>query len=211
MPLDQAELSWHRAVSDAWHRYLVRFRFRDRLYTFRFRLLNRAELLALSSLQDDWLSEELVLRSCLVDPTYEQLLQEWVPSGLLSTLARYIVRLSWGEPGQQQLLVERVQKWSQTQEGRLEILAMAFLRLPIDRLWRMTAPEWAMTMHAATFAAAAAGISVKDWLEHGELKPPEPEGLLETRGRQLAPNLVEEYGIQWRKSAPRRPPGGEAS
>lgn len=201
MPLsvDRADWFWSFAVSDPARGYRVRYRFRERMYTFVFRLLQRAEVLTLSVLDHDWLCEELVLSCCLIEPPYEQLLEDWFPAGILSALARHIVKLSWAEPGQQQELVKRVQSWASSEEGRLEILAMAYLHIPIGRLWSMTAPEWALTMHAATFAAAAAGISVKDWLERGELRAPEPEGLIESRNRPLAPNLIEEYGLQWRK------------
>lgn len=197
-------LSWSLSVARPDCQYRAVFRFRDLQYEFRFRLLVRAELMAISTLDQDWLVEEFVLSRALIVPTVEQIGQGWWPAGLFSSLARRILQLSWSDPSQQQELVQRVSGWAETQEGRLELLAMVFLHVPIGKLWAMTLPEWAMTVHAATMAAAGAGISVPDWLERGELKPVEPEGVTETRNRPLAPGLVEEYGLQWRRSPSRK-------
>jgi len=172
---------------------------------FTVQALRRSDILALQSIpaQHEIELERAVLRRALVDQPYDQLEPDnQMPAGILSVLAKTVLRLSYAIPESQQDLLGRVEQWVSTPEGRIELLAILFLHLPIQTLWQSTMLEWAAMARAAAMAAAMAGLSVQDWIERGEWKwnvtetPPVEERMGE---QMIAPNVVQEYAFSWRK------------
>ena len=185
--------------------FRVRLVWHQQEYVFTVQALRRSDILALQSIpaQHEIELERAVLRRALVDQPYDQLEPDnQMPAGILSVLAKTVLRLSYAIPDSQQDLLGRVEQWVSTPEGRIELLAILFLHLPIQTLWQSTMLEWAAMARAAAMAAAMAGLSVQDWIERGEWKwnvtetPPVEERMGE---QMIAPNVVQEYAFSWRK------------
>ena len=187
-------------------RFRVRLVWHHRPFQFEVRPLVRHEILAVQSIppERELELERTVLRFGLLDPDYDRFrqMEEQLPAGIPSVLARTVLHLSYATPDRQQELLQWVERWSSTPEGRVELLAMVFLHLPVQYLWRSEMKEWAVIARAAAMAAGAAGLAVQDWIERGEWKwnIPQAPPLEERVGdRVISPNLVEEYAFSWRK------------
>lgn len=117
--------------------------------SYEVRVLTRGEIVKLTSKYTDIAEfHDAVCRLCVMDADCERLM-----AGRVTSLALFILDKSGflKEEGNQVAL--DADKWQESIEGKMEILAMAYLGCSLEYLWNCDTAEWYRIAKAAQYAA----------------------------------------------------------
>lgn len=137
--------------------------------------------------------EDSLCRACVVYPDIDL---DNCLAGIPTTLARKILEASGMTEEGTELLQEEVEEWIISSSGKLEILMMGVLHLPLDQIRNMDPIDWFKSAGAAQLLAASMyGLDVDKFItmnpfERRSNKKPVPPAPNNPSGRVVPPILV---------------------
>lgn len=104
--------------------------------------------------------EDILIRRCVLEPA--NLDVDSLPAGIVQQLAKAILHVS----GLLELesIQDKVKRWMETVDGKLEILAVGFLGYKLSELWDLSMEEWQYVIAAAVQSAALHGVDVSSYV-----------------------------------------------